>query len=132
MLFKSDIIEFSLNRKLFLTNFYNYHIKTKIFSFLSKKKWKKYFTTRNLPINKKKWKNYNIKIINKLDKFYSHINSFNYNLYTKSIEADFLSMTFFIILKPNNIHQIHNFKLFNKLFSGNISKFKYLNWKFIN
>ena len=128
-LFKGDLIEIFLSKYLLLMYFNNFFLKIKFYSTMNRKSWINFFLKKT-PYTPFNWKNYNISVIKKLDKYSSIVGFNRFISLNKNIEFCFLTCTFFILDAKD--HDFLPIKVFDRLFSGHISKYKFLNWKYIN
>ena len=126
------MVEIIINKQILLSLFFSLYLKVKSYNNVLKKKWWKYLK-KKIPLAKTRWKNYTIKPINRLDKLNTYLGFHKFLPSLKqTIEIDFKTLTIFV-LNSNALAKSNNYNnLFNKLFSGLSSKFKYLNWKYIN
>ena len=128
-LFKGDLIEIFLSKYILLMYFNNFFLKIKFYSTMYNKSWIDFFKKKT-PYTPFNWKNYNISVIKKLDKYSSIVGFNRFISLNKNIEFCFLTCTFFILDAKD--HDFFPTKVFDRLFSGHISKYKFLNWKYIN
>ena len=127
--FKGDLIEIKVSKPILLLVHYNSYYREKFYSKTLNKKWVNNFR-KKIPLINKEWKNYSKKSIENIDKYNSLINFSKYSLDENLIEIDFRTLT--IIILETNKAVYKNKKLFDILFSGYNSKYKFLNWKYIS